>query len=200
MRVVAYVRRSTRRQALSRAAQLRAIRRECEARGWRLAAVEQDTASGKSRKRRPGLARAVEACRRGDADAIVVARLDRLVRSIADFGLLIEEARDRGFAIVVLDHQLDTSTANGRLVGNILASVAAWEREIISERTRDALAESPRVRRVPPERRAEALRLHAAGWSQRRIAAELGWHKEGVARVLREERARRTRRGLRSVA
>jgi len=166
--------------------------------GWQVVAVESDTASGKSQRRRPGLARAVEACRAGRADALVVARLDRLVRSMADFGALIEEARDRGFAVIVLDHAIDTSTANGRLVANVIASVAAWEREIISERTREALAAVDDPRRVPAERRDRVLELHLRGHSQRRIAAEAGCHKEGVARILRAAERERVERATRA--
>jgi DNA invertase Pin-like site-specific DNA recombinase len=196
MRVIAYTRRSTRKQAQSRAVQLRAIRRECDARGWTLVGVETDTASGKSRRRRPGLAAAVEACRSDRADALGVARLDRLVRSVADFGALIEEARDQGFTIVVLlDHNIDTSTANGRLVANVLASVAAWEREIIGERTAEGLAEKQATtgwpaggdRRTREADRAEACRLWRDGRTQREIAEALGWRRNKVARILRQE-------------
>ena len=124
---------------MSRAQQLRAIRHEADRRGWEIVGVHSDTGTGKSRSGRPGLDAAQEACRTREAEAIVAARLDRIARSVPDFGSLLEDARDRGYALVVLDHELDTSTANGRLVANVLASVAAWEREIISERTREAL-------------------------------------------------------------
>jgi DNA invertase Pin-like site-specific DNA recombinase len=190
VRIVAYVRRSTGRQAMSQAAQLRAIRRECESRGWTVTAVYRDTASGRSRVRRPGLAAAMEACRGGEADGLVVAKLDRLARSVIDFGEIVREAQRR-YALLVLDPGIDTSSATGRLVANVLVSVAQWEAEIIGERTKDALALVDDPRRVPEERRVAVLALHERGLSQRAIAAELGWHKEGVARVLRQARAER---------
>jgi DNA invertase Pin-like site-specific DNA recombinase len=121
--------------------------------------------------------------RRGDT--LVVARLDRLTRSIADFGTLLEEAQRRGWNLVLLDQALNTATANGRLVANILASVAQWEREMISERTRAVWAvkrsEIPEL--VERDRRVLALRKR--GLTQRAIASKLGLHKEQVARVLR---------------
>jgi DNA invertase Pin-like site-specific DNA recombinase len=71
---------------------------------------------------------------------IVVAKLDRLSRSIVDFGHLLEEARKRGFNVVALDLGLDLSTPQGELVANVIASVAQWERRIIGQRTKEALA------------------------------------------------------------
>jgi DNA invertase Pin-like site-specific DNA recombinase len=70
----------------------------------------------------------------------VVAKLDRLSRSIVDFGHLLEEARKRRFNVVALDLGLDLSTPQGELVGNVIASVAQWERRIIGQRTKEALA------------------------------------------------------------
>ena len=71
---------------------------------------------------------------------VVVAKLDRLSRSIVDFGHLLEEARRKRFNVVALDLGLDLSTPQGELVGNVIASVAQWERRIIGQRTKEALA------------------------------------------------------------
>ena len=65
---------------------------------------------------------------------MVVAKLDRLSRSVVDAGRLLEEAR-RGFNIVALDLGLDLSTPTGELVANVLAAVAQWERRMIGQRT-----------------------------------------------------------------
>ena len=75
----------------------------------------------------------------GEADAVVVAKLDRLSRSVVDAGRLLEEARKRGFNIVALDLGLDLSTPTGELVANVLAAVAQWERRMIGQRTSEAL-------------------------------------------------------------
>jgi DNA invertase Pin-like site-specific DNA recombinase len=68
------------------------------------------------------------ALRRGEAEAVVVAKLDRLSRSVVDAGRLLDEARKRGFNIVDLDLGLDLSTPTSELVANVLAAVAQWER------------------------------------------------------------------------
>ena len=73
-------------------------------------------------------------------DGIVVAKLDRLSRSLIDFAGLLEEARARGYNIVALDLGLDLSTAQGEAMAGMLAVFAQWERRVIGERTRDALA------------------------------------------------------------
>lgn len=93
-----------------------------------------------SRRRRLGLPRPqLSTLRRGEADAVVVAKLDRLSRSVVDAGRLLEEARQGGFNIVALDLGLDLSTPTGELVANVLAAVAQWERRMIGVRTSEAL-------------------------------------------------------------
>lgn len=140
--VVGYTRVSTEDQGangVSLAAQEAAIEAECSRRGWRLLRIEQDTLSAKT-VNRPGLQAALDSCRSGEANGIVVAKLDRLSRSIVDFGRLLEEARKKSFNVVALDLGLDLSTPQGELVANVIASVAQWERRIIGQRTREALA------------------------------------------------------------
>ena len=76
----------------------------------------------------------------GQADALVVAKLDRLSRSLVDFAGLMEQARQHGWAFIALDLGVDTTTPAGELVANVMASVAQWERRAIGARTREALA------------------------------------------------------------
>jgi DNA invertase Pin-like site-specific DNA recombinase len=140
--VIGYARVSTEDQGvrgIGLSAQKAAIRAECDRRGWTLLRVEEDTESGKTMKR-PGLQAALASCRSGDASGIVAAKLDRLSRSVIDFARLLEEARKRHFNVVALDLGLDLSTPQGELVANILASTAQWERRIIGQRTKEALA------------------------------------------------------------
>lgn len=149
--VIGYVRVSTDEQGLNGAgleAQRSAIRAECSRRGWQLLRIEEDVLSGKSLNR-PGLTRALEACRSGEAAGVVVAKVDRLSRSLVHFATLLEEAQARGFYVVALDIGVDMSTPAGELNANLMASVAQWERRIIGQRTRDALA----------VRRAQGVRL-----------------------------------------
>jgi len=79
--------------------------------------------------------------RKGQADALLVAKLDRLTRSTRDLGTLVEDelVKDK-WALLSVAEQLDTRSSSGRLVLKILGSVASWERDVISERTRETLA------------------------------------------------------------
>jgi site-specific DNA recombinase len=90
---------------------------------------------------RPGLQRALGLLRKGQANALLVAKLDRLTRSVKDLGTLVDTyfSSDKITLLSVAD-SIDTRTAAGRLVLNVLGSVAQWERETISERTADAMA------------------------------------------------------------
>jgi DNA invertase Pin-like site-specific DNA recombinase len=186
-KVVGYVRVSTDKQGERGAgleAQAQAIREECERRGWQLARIERDVLSGKTMDR-PGLKRALQACRSGEVAGIVVAKLDRLSRSVVEFGTLLREATSKhGWNIVALDLGIDLSTPNGKLVANVLMSVADWEREIIGLRTAEGLA----VKKaegvelggpaIPQQVRTRMRRLRNKGYTYRAIAAKL--NKDGV--------------------
>jgi len=143
MRVFAYMRVSTEEQGDSRAgleAQEAAVMVEVERRGWTLTETFTDVASGKSLRKRDRLGDALRGMAAGDADALVVAKLDRLSRSVLDFARIMETAADEGWSLVVIDLGVDTTTPNGELVANIMISMAQWERRIIGERTKSALA------------------------------------------------------------
>ena len=116
--VVGYVRVSTDEQATSGLgldAQRVAIADECDRRGWELVEVFEDAgASGKSMAGRPALQEALNAVRSHRAGALVVAKLDRLSRSLLDFAALMEDARKEGWALVILDLGVDTTTPSGR--------------------------------------------------------------------------------------
>src|SRR5580693_8604724 len=76
----------------------------------------------------------------GKVKAVIVAKLDRLTRSVKDLCELLERFERKGVALVSVAESLDTGSAAGRLVLNIMAAVSQWEREAIGERTRDALS------------------------------------------------------------
>ena len=210
VRAIGYVRVSTGEQGesgLGLKAQVAAIRSACELRGWELVEVREEVKSGSRADNRPVLGEVLAAVRRGEADAVVVAKLDRLSRSVVDAGRLLEEARKRGFNIVALDLGLDLSTPTGELVANVLAAVAQWERRMIGVRTSEALQvkirggwKSPSWEaRVPPAVRRRIIAMARAGKSQREIANQLnrdnvpavggGWHRGTVIRVLRQHSA-----------
>jgi len=141
-RAVGYVRVSTREQAqegVSLDAQTERIAAFCQAKGWELVAVYRD--EGKSGKNldRPGIQEMIHDLQAVQVGVVVVLKLDRLTRSVRDLGTLIEDIF-AGVSLVAVDGSLDSSTASGRMVVNLLGSVGQWEREVIGERTRDALA------------------------------------------------------------
>ena len=89
---------------------------------------------------RPGLQRALGMLKAGKAEALLVVKLDRLTRSVADLGKLVERYFAPGkAALLSVGEQIETRSAAGRLVLNVLASVSQWEREAIGERTSAAL-------------------------------------------------------------
>jgi DNA invertase Pin-like site-specific DNA recombinase len=93
----------------------------------------RDTFTGKSMDR-PGLEKLLEAMRAGKVERIVVWRLDRLGRTARGLTALFEELRERSVGLVSLKDGLDLSTPAGRLMANVLASVAAYETEVRAER------------------------------------------------------------------
>lgn len=146
-RAVAYLRVSTEQQAdgVSLDAQRARIAAYAGLYGLDLVAVIEDPGVSARSLARPGLGRALAMLRSRTADALVVAKLDRLTRSVRDLSVLLDDwfAGDR-WALLSVSEQIDTRTAGGRLVLNVLASVAQWEREATAERTSEALAHKAR--------------------------------------------------------
>lgn len=200
MKVIGYIRVSTEEQAAN-GQSLDAQRAKLEAYAalYDLELVEIITDAGASAKslNRPGLQDALTKLRRGVADGLVIAKLDRLTRNVGDWQRLIDGyfGDKAGKQLFSVADSIDTRTAAGRLVLNVLLSVAQWERETIAERTADALqhkirkgercgkvrfgyelaADGKTLVAVPSEQEAIALmkELRAAGQTLRDIAAEL---------------------------
>lgn len=142
-RTVAYLRVSTDAQA-ERGISLQAQRAKVEAYAalydLELVAVEVDAGLSAKTLDRPALQRALSALKRGDAEAVLVVKLDRLTRSVRDLGWLVETYFAEGkWSLLSVGENIDTRSAAGRLVLNVLASVAQWERETTGERTSAAL-------------------------------------------------------------
>lgn len=158
--------------------------------------------SGKSLDR-PALSRVLEQI--GPGDRLIVAKLDRLSRSVLDFVGLLGRSRDGGWSVVVLELDLDTGTAVGRFVVTTLAAVAELERGLISERTSAALqaarARGKRLgvgnRAMPTDTLARLVELRDQGLSLAGVAAQLTaegvpptrggttWHPSAVRAALR---------------
>src|SRR5262245_16542089 len=93
---------------------------------------------------RPALQRLLEDVRAGKIDIVVVYKVDRLTRSLADFAKLVELFDQHGVSFVSVTQQFNTTTSMGRLTLNVLLSFAQFEREVTSERIRDKIAASKR--------------------------------------------------------
>jgi DNA invertase Pin-like site-specific DNA recombinase len=194
--VIPYLRISTADQASSGAgldAQRAAIEDHCAKRGWQIIDWAEDHASGKSMSGRPELANAIERIERGQAEALVVAKLDRLARSVHDFTGLVARSQKRGWALVVIDLQLDMTEPAGKLMANILASFAEFERDLIGKRTREALA----VRRAQGVRLGRQRDLPDSLVDQMVAARDEGWTYQRIADQLNTEGIRTARGGSR---
>lgn len=205
-RVFGYVRVSTAEQGrsgLGLATQRSAIAAECQRRGWELLDTYTDVASGKSTSGRDEFGRMLDDLAARKADGIVVSKLDRLSRSIVDFGRVLKLSQRHGWAIRLIDFDLDTSTPTGKLMANLLISVAEWERDIIGQRTKDGLAVTRakgtrlgRERQIALALEKRIVRMRQRGASFQSIASKLAsehvptssgkdWHWATIQRVVR---------------
>lgn len=96
-----------------------------------------DTASGRNMRRKGW-----QACWRDlrDGDVLVIVSIDRLGRDLVEVVQTVRDLHDKGADLKILSMDVDTRTITGRLIFNILAAMAQWERELIEERTRSGLA------------------------------------------------------------
>ena len=140
--------------------------------------------------KRPQLEMALDYLR--DGDTLVVTKLDRLARSIANLIAIVEQITRKGASLRILSMGVDTATPTGRLMLNMLGSVAQFEREIMLERQREGIAkakgEGKYKGRKPTARAksAEILQLANDGMTREAIAAKL---KIGIASVYRALKA-----------
>ncbi|PZF33705.1 recombinase RecB [Curtobacterium sp. MCPF17_051] len=181
MHVIGYVRVSTEEQersGLGVEAQVEAIHAEASRRGWTVEVVADLGRSGKAVN--PELRRALDLLRTGQAEALVVAKIDRLARSVLHASEILVAAQQQHWNLVILDLAVDLATPQGRAMAQMLATFAELEREMISVRTKDALA--ARARRGERNGRPSAIPAglmrrivlsRDAGASFRSIATEL---------------------------
>lgn len=143
-RVVGYIRVSTAHQAsdgLSLDAQKGKLRGYAKLHDLRLVGLHTDAGVSAKTLDRPGLGKALAALDNDEADALLVYKLDRLTRSVRDLGTLIDRyfGDKAGKSLMSVQDAIDTGTAGGRMVLNVLTSIAQWEREAVAERTRAVL-------------------------------------------------------------
>src|ERR1700733_13659333 len=143
MKTVGYVRVSTDKRAergCSLEAQAEKIRAMALVQSAELSDIIVESGESAKSLNRPGMAKLLAMVDAGKVKAVIVAKLDRLTRSVKDLCELLERFERRGVALVSVAESLDTGSAAGRLVLNIMAAVSQWEREAIGERTRDAMS------------------------------------------------------------
>ncbi len=140
---------------------------------------------------REALAEALEFLRRGDV--LVVTKLDRLARSMPHLMEIVTRITDKGAHLRILGSEIDTATSNGRLILNLLGSVAQFEREIMLERQREGIARAKAAGKykgrkpTDPAKVTEAQRLHREGLGASEIARRVGIGRATVYRVLERE-------------
>jgi DNA invertase Pin-like site-specific DNA recombinase len=197
MRAIGYIRVSTDKQAdfgVSLEAQSEKVRAMAVVQGAELAELIMDAGESAKSLNRPGMERLLALVDSKAVDVVIIAKLDRLTRSVKDLAELLERFTKHGVTLVSVAESLDTGTAAGRLVLNIMTAVSQWEREAIGERTRDAMrhkrangervgtirfgfrmAEDGRLEEDPAEQDvlARMRELKAAGRTVREIADEL---------------------------
>ena len=198
MRAIGYVRVSTDKQAdhgVSLEAQEAKIRAMATVQGAEIVELIVDGGESAKDLKRPSMDRLLALVDERKVDTVIIAKLDRLTRSVKDLAELLERFQRRGVSLVSVAESLDTGSAAGRLVINIMTAVSQWEREAIGERTRDAMqhkrsngkcvgnlaygyrlsADGEHVEPEPSEQAALAQirRLRQQGRSLRAIAAAL---------------------------
>jgi DNA invertase Pin-like site-specific DNA recombinase len=214
MQVAGYVRRSTDKQAMSPETQAGLLQAAADFRGWDLTIHEERAASGKTLDGRPVLAALLDDLEPGQA--LAVAALDRLSRSVLDTAGLLVRAEQDGWHIVALADGVDTTRDRDPLLAHIRAAVAEDERRRIARRTREGMARirattgkhMGRPSLIPPEVEARIIALHDDGQSASAIARLLNsegvpkgpgssplWNHSHVIAAVRREQVRRAATG-----
>ena len=190
MRVGLYARVSTQDQQ-TLPLQMEAMRRYVQARQWQVTLEVEEVHSGAVQ--RPKREQLLKQARRRELDVILVWRLDRWGRSLADLITSLQELNLLGVGFVSLTEALDMTTPTGRAMAGLLAVFAEFERDILRERVKAGIAQArqqgkPHGRPPTAQIKKEAAReLHRQGVSKAQIARELGIGRASVHRLLEEK-------------
>ena len=178
--LIGYARTSTLEQEACFAAQVR----DLTALGCEKIYSEQTSATGE----RPQLAAALDYLR--ESDVLVITKLDRIARSVPHMGEILSKIRKKKAGLRIVSMGIDTTTATGELMLNVLASVAQFERDMMLERQREGIskakAEGKYKGRKPTAQAQEAdvKGLYEAGTSPTEIARKLSIGRTSVYRIL----------------
>ena len=185
--LVGYARTST----LDQKAGLEAQQRDLQGAGCEKVFTEQ--VSSVDVANREKLEEAIDFAR--DGDVLVVTKLDRLARSVSHLVKITERLEAKNVALRMLDGAIDTSTANGRLVLNMLTSIAQFEREIMLERQREGIAKAKAAGKYKGRKAtarahsSEVLKLSKSGVGPTEIAKRIGIGRASVYRILADQPA-----------
>jgi len=168
--------------------QLEEMRQYIDRRGWDVGPEVKDVKSGASeRAKRETL---LQAARRREVDVIVVWKLDRWGRSLADLVTSLSELNELGVAFVSLTEALDLTTPSGRAMAGLLAVFAEFERDLLRERVKAGIAQARKEGRphgrpaTVAKHQARVRKLFAQGKSKSEIARELKIGRTSVRRML----------------
>ena len=164
-----------------------AIQRACTRSNWRLLEVVTDRDGGRRSLERPGVGYALDRIAAGEADGLVVSEMIRLVRSQVDLASFMQWFRERDAALIALDLDIDTWTAEGQRIAEVLITLGECEKERIARRTRNVLAQARASGRTigrpsikdRPELRERICGMRVAGMTLQAIADRL--NGDGVA-------------------
>ncbi len=187
MRVGIYARVSTHDQQ-TLPMQLKQMKEYIRNRKWKLATEVQEVGSGaKTRPRREEL---LKMARRREIDAVLVWKLDRFGRSLADLITTLNELRDIGVTFISLTESLDFSTPSGRAMAGMLSTFAEFERDIIRERVKAGIANARENGKIHGRPKTAALkadeikRLKSEGLNNSQIARKLKISRGSVISLL----------------
>ncbi|MBA3439041.1 MAG: recombinase family protein [Pyrinomonadaceae bacterium] len=188
MRVGIYARVSTHDQQ-TLPMQLKAMRGYVRQRKWKVALQVEEVGSGA--KQRPKREELMKAARRREVDYIVVWKLDRWGRSVADLVTTLAELRDLGIGFVSLTEAMDFTTPSGRAMAGLLSVFAEFERDMLSERVKAGIAQARAEGRrhgrprTAATKAAEVRKLYRKGWNKSQIARELEISRGSVISMLK---------------
>jgi DNA invertase Pin-like site-specific DNA recombinase len=187
-RALLYSRVSTSDKGQNPEVQSKALREFCGARGWTVTEQIVDHGYSGATDKRPGLSKLMSLVRTRKVDIVIVAKLDRLFRSLKHMIGALEEFESLGIQFVSLGDQIDMSTPSGRLLVHLLASFGEFERALIRERTVTGLAYArSQGKTLGRPRKCDyevILALRDQGFSYSAIQRKLGCSRPAIHRAL----------------
>ena len=189
MRVLTYSRVSTSHHDQRPEIQVNALRKYCELREWTITEEIVDHGYSGGNDSRPGLKRLLALVRSNEVDVVVVLKLDRLFRSLKHLVTTLDEFQDKKIIFVAVKDNVDYSTPSGKLMTQILASMAEFEKSLLRERTILGLehARSKGIKLGRPKLRDDdkIIELRSQGCTYAEIQRKLGVSRGTVCRSIK---------------